>query len=141
MNTLALLPNLAGPDMLIIFLIVLIMFGAKKLPELARGLGQAVKEFSKAKEDVNNEFNRAAYASHSEEPQLPFQGHQPGSQHASSQGSYGSGLPTTHAPTGGTVSAVPASSGSAADSASSHAHAAPVSSAASSVGTPDKSSV
>jgi sec-independent protein translocase protein TatA len=59
MNTLALLPNLAGPDMLIIFMIVLIMFGAKKLPELARGLGQAVKEFSKAKEDVNHEFNRA----------------------------------------------------------------------------------
>lgn len=68
MNTLALLPNLAGPDMLIIFMIVLIMFGAKKLPELAKGLGQAVKEFSKAKEDVNSEFNRAA---HYEDPHLP----------------------------------------------------------------------
>ncbi len=68
MNTLALLPNLAGPDMLIIFMIVLIMFGAKKLPELAKGLGQAVKEFSKAKEDVNTEFNRAA---HYEDPHLP----------------------------------------------------------------------
>ena len=61
MNTLALLPNLAGPDMLIIFLIVLIMFGAKKLPELAKGLGQAVREFSKAKEDMNSELNRAAH--------------------------------------------------------------------------------
>lgn len=60
MNTLALLPNLAGPDMLIIFLIVLIMFGAKKLPELAKGLGQAVREFSKAKEDMNTEMHRAA---------------------------------------------------------------------------------
>jgi sec-independent protein translocase protein TatA len=68
MNSLALLPNLAGPDMLIIFMIVLIMFGAKKLPELAKGLGQAVKEFSKAKEDVNHEFERAA---HLEEPRLP----------------------------------------------------------------------
>ena len=46
--------------MLIIFLIVLIMFGAKKLPELAKGLGQAVKEFSKAKEDVNHEIARAS---------------------------------------------------------------------------------
>lgn len=64
MNTLALLPNLAGPDMLIIFFIVLIMFGAKKLPELARGMGQAVREFSKAKEDVNSEFNRV----HLEDP-------------------------------------------------------------------------
>jgi sec-independent protein translocase protein TatA len=61
MNSLALLPNLAGPDMLIIFLIVLIMFGAKKLPELAKGLGQAVREFSKAKEDMNSELNRAAH--------------------------------------------------------------------------------
>ena len=61
MNTLALLPNLAGPDMLIIFLIVLIMFGAKKLPELAKGLGQAVREFSKAKEDMNTEIHRAAH--------------------------------------------------------------------------------
>jgi sec-independent protein translocase protein TatA len=60
MNQIALLPNLAGPDMLLIFFIVLIMFGAKKLPELARGMGQAVREFSKAKDDVNSEFQRAA---------------------------------------------------------------------------------
>ena len=59
MNFLALLPNLAGPDMIIIFLIVLIMFGAKKLPELAKGLGQAVREFSKAKDDMNSELNRS----------------------------------------------------------------------------------
>lgn len=59
MNSLALLPNLAGPDMIIIFLIVLIMFGAKKLPELAKGLGQAVREFSKAKDDMNSELHRS----------------------------------------------------------------------------------
>ena len=57
-HLLALLPNLAGPDMLIIFMIVLIMFGAKKLPELAKGLGQAVREFSKAKDDLHGELNR-----------------------------------------------------------------------------------
>jgi len=57
-HLLALLPNLAGPDMLIIFMIVLIMFGAKKLPELAKGLGQAVREFSKAKDDMHSELNR-----------------------------------------------------------------------------------
>jgi sec-independent protein translocase protein TatA len=60
MNTLALLPNLAGPDMIIIFVIVLIMFGAKKLPEFAKGLGQAVREFSKAKENVNQELHNAS---------------------------------------------------------------------------------
>lgn len=57
--SLALISNLAGPEGLLIFLIVLLLFGAKKLPELARGLGQAVKEFSKAKEDVNTEISRA----------------------------------------------------------------------------------
>jgi sec-independent protein translocase protein TatA len=60
MNTLALLPNLAGPDMIIIFIIVLIMFGAKKLPEFAKGLGQAVREFSKAKDNVNQELHNAS---------------------------------------------------------------------------------
>lgn len=68
MNSLALLPNLAGPDMLIIFMIVLILFGAKKLPELAKGLGQAVKEFSKAKEDVNQEFHRTSQSPQSSHP-------------------------------------------------------------------------
>ena len=61
MNTLALLPNLAGPDMIIIFVIVLIMFGAKKLPEFAKGLGQAVREFSKAKDSVNQELNTVTH--------------------------------------------------------------------------------
>jgi TatA/E family protein of Tat protein translocase len=59
MHSIALISNLAGPEGLLIFLIVLLLFGAKKLPELARGLGQAVKEFSKAKEDVNTEISRA----------------------------------------------------------------------------------
>ena len=38
--------NLAGPDMLVILFCVLLMFGAKKLPELARGMGRAVSEFT-----------------------------------------------------------------------------------------------
>lgn len=51
MNSLALLPNLAGPDGLIILLVLVFFFGAKKLPEVARGLGSAIKEFSKAKNE------------------------------------------------------------------------------------------
>jgi sec-independent protein translocase protein TatA len=34
---------------LVILLIILVLYGAKKLPELARGMGQAVREFQKAK--------------------------------------------------------------------------------------------
>lgn len=54
----AALPNLFGPDGLVLFLIILLLFGAKKLPELARGLGQAVREFSRAKDDFHNEITR-----------------------------------------------------------------------------------
>lgn len=50
--------NLAGPDLIIILLIVLLLFGAKKLPELARGMGQAVREFTKAKDEFEREVTR-----------------------------------------------------------------------------------
>ncbi len=58
MTTLASLFNLAGPDLVIILGIVLLLFGAKKLPELARGMGQAVREFSKAKDEFEREVTR-----------------------------------------------------------------------------------
>lgn len=57
MITFASLFNLAGPDLIVIFFIILLLFGAKKLPELAKGLGQAVKEFGKAKDDFEREIN------------------------------------------------------------------------------------
>ena len=59
MTLFASLTNLAGPDLLIILLIVLVLFGAKKLPELARGMGQAVKEFQKAKDEFSDELHKA----------------------------------------------------------------------------------
>jgi sec-independent protein translocase protein TatA len=56
--TLAAFGNLFGPDTLVIFLIILVFFGAKKLPELARSLGQAMREFTKAKDDFEREITR-----------------------------------------------------------------------------------
>jgi sec-independent protein translocase protein TatA len=50
--------NFFGPDTLIIFLVILLLFGAKKLPELAKGMGQAVREFSKAKDEIEREVTR-----------------------------------------------------------------------------------
>jgi sec-independent protein translocase protein TatA len=55
MNTIAMF---SGQDMLIIFLIVLLLFGAKKLPELAKGMGQAVREFNKAKDEIEKELTK-----------------------------------------------------------------------------------
>jgi sec-independent protein translocase protein TatA len=51
--------NLGGPDMMIVLLIVLLMFGSKKLPELARGMGRAVKEFTSAREDIERELTKS----------------------------------------------------------------------------------
>lgn len=56
--TTALLANFTPTSMMLVMLILLLMFGAKKLPELARGLGQAIKEFSKAKNDIQDEILR-----------------------------------------------------------------------------------
>jgi sec-independent protein translocase protein TatA len=44
--------NLAGPDMIVVLLIVLLLFGSKKLPVLARGMGRAVKEFGAARDEI-----------------------------------------------------------------------------------------
>jgi sec-independent protein translocase protein TatA len=59
MSLIASFMNLAGPDLIIILLIILVLFGAKKLPELARGMGQAVKEFQKAKDEFSDELHKA----------------------------------------------------------------------------------
>lgn len=48
-----------GWEIVLILAVVLILFGAKKLPELAKGLGQGIKEFKKATTDVQNEFHSA----------------------------------------------------------------------------------
>jgi sec-independent protein translocase protein TatA len=59
MSLIASITNLGGPDLIVILLIVLVLFGAKKLPELARGMGQAVKEFTKAKDEFTDELHKA----------------------------------------------------------------------------------
>ncbi|MCX6816690.1 MAG: twin-arginine translocase TatA/TatE family subunit [Candidatus Beckwithbacteria bacterium] len=44
--------NLGTGEIIVIALVLLVLFGSKKLPELARGLGQSVKELKKAKQDL-----------------------------------------------------------------------------------------
>jgi len=47
------------PEMVMIFIIILLLFGAKKLPELARGVGKSMGEFKKAREDFEREITQA----------------------------------------------------------------------------------
>ncbi|MEA3213760.1 MAG: hypothetical protein QOE70_6817 [Chthoniobacter sp.] len=51
--TLAALGNFFGLDTLIIILVVLLMFGGKKIPEVARSVGAAIREFRKGKDQDN----------------------------------------------------------------------------------------
>jgi sec-independent protein translocase protein TatA len=50
--------NIGGSELFLILLIVLVFFGAKKLPDLAKGLGQGIKEFRKAARDVQEEVEK-----------------------------------------------------------------------------------
>lgn len=47
-----------GGELIIIFVIILLLFGAKRLPELARSLGMAKKEFSKAASEATEEIEK-----------------------------------------------------------------------------------
>ena len=58
-TTIANILNFAGPDMIVVLVIVLLLFGAKKLPELARGMGRAVKEFSAARDEIEKGFTQS----------------------------------------------------------------------------------
>ena len=60
MNTFFALFNLGGGEIILILALILILFGARKLPELAKGLGQGIKEFKKASNEVTSELQRAA---------------------------------------------------------------------------------
>ncbi|MCH8557558.1 MAG: twin-arginine translocase TatA/TatE family subunit [Balneolia bacterium] len=52
--------SLGGLEIAIIVLVVLLLFGAKKIPELARGMGQGINEFRKASNEIKSEIEHGA---------------------------------------------------------------------------------
>jgi len=56
-NSVFLFMNIGGPEMILIFLAVLLLFGGKKLPELARGLGKGLREFKDASDGIKREIH------------------------------------------------------------------------------------
>jgi len=48
---------ISGQEIFIILLVVLLLFGANKIPEIARGLGKGMREFRKAADDIKREMN------------------------------------------------------------------------------------
>lgn len=63
---LAIAEGIGGPELLVIMFVILLLFGANRLPELARGFGKAMREFKKATSGVEQEVRRAM-----EEPPPP----------------------------------------------------------------------
>ena len=60
--------SLGGPEMILIFCIVLLLFGAKKLPQLARGIGKSAGEFKRARDEFEREISRAETETATEKP-------------------------------------------------------------------------
>ena len=62
MNNLLFLGNLGAGEILLITLIILLLFGGKKIPELMKGLGKGVKSFkdglNSIEKDINNEIEK-----------------------------------------------------------------------------------
>ena len=61
------------PEMIVIFVVILLLFGAKKLPELARGIGKSMGEFKKAREDFEFEITRAETDTRQKAAQAPVE--------------------------------------------------------------------
>ena len=48
--------NFLGPEMLVVFLAILLLFGGKKIPELMRGIGRGIREFNTARSSLEQEL-------------------------------------------------------------------------------------
>ena len=64
MNTMLAVFGIGGWEVILILAVVLILFGAKKLPDLAKGLGTGIKEFKKATREVTDELQNASTDTH-----------------------------------------------------------------------------
>ena len=99
-SSLLFLGDIGGSELILIMVVILIFFGANKIPELARGLGKGIREFKDASSEIRNEFENAGqarpnqYSNQYPPQQAPYDQSQPPYQ----QPQYGNVPPT--APTG-----------------------------------------
>jgi sec-independent protein translocase protein TatA len=62
--------NIGSTELIIILIIVLLLFGARRIPEIARSMGSGIREFKKATKDISNEVN-ASMQSPDDDPDRP----------------------------------------------------------------------
>ena len=65
-HVLALIPSMGWPEMLMIFLVILLIFGPQKLPQIADALGKSIRKFKSAATEIKSDIE-------SEEPRKPKQ--------------------------------------------------------------------
>jgi sec-independent protein translocase protein TatA len=59
MNTTLAVLGLSGTELVLVLVAILVLFGAKRIPEFAKGLGKGINEFKKASREVTDEIERA----------------------------------------------------------------------------------
>ena len=64
------LGDIGGSELMLIMVVILIFFGANKIPELARGLGKGIREFKDASTEIRREFEQAGQPA---APNQPYQ--------------------------------------------------------------------
>ena len=69
MDTLLLFSMPGGWEMVIIVLVILLLFGAKRIPELARGLGKGIREFKDATKEIKSDIEKAGSTSSTTSPE------------------------------------------------------------------------
>jgi sec-independent protein translocase protein TatA len=62
------------PELIIIFLVLLLVFGAKRIPEIARGIGKGIREFKDATNEISREIEAESQDRQINQPQAPQQG-------------------------------------------------------------------
>ena len=60
MNTTLAVLGLSGGELVLVLVVILVLFGAKRIPEFAKGLGKGINEFKRASREVTDEIERAA---------------------------------------------------------------------------------
>ena len=70
------LGDLGGGEIMLIMVVILIFFGANKIPELARGLGKGIREFKDASSEIRNEFENAGRTAPQQPPYNPTPAYQ-----------------------------------------------------------------
>jgi len=81
------LGDIGGSELMLIMVVILIFFGANKIPELARGLGKGIREFKDASTEIRREFEQAG------QPAAPNQPYQQPNPYALQQQQYSTPLP------------------------------------------------